>query len=63
MEEVVDFPVAGFPVAVVSAVSAAVVLAEVAHPDPGSWKKISPSYIQPGDTLMLKIQRSDPSLY
>jgi hypothetical protein len=39
MEEVVDFPVAGFPVVVVSAVSAAVVLAEVAHPDPGSWKK------------------------
>jgi hypothetical protein len=31
--------VAGFPVAVDSAVSAAVVLAAVAHPDPGSWKK------------------------
>jgi hypothetical protein len=63
MEEVVDFLVAGFPVAVDSAVSAAVVLAAVAHPDPGSWKKYPLATIQPGDTLMLKIQRSDPSLY
>jgi hypothetical protein len=55
--------VAGFPVAVDSAVSAAVVLAAVAHPDPGNWKKYPLATIQPGDTLMLKIQRSDPSLY